>query len=69
MYDSQNIIQRIDNTLIMSSTAHPCAGWRNSASQSVDLNPILAVNIGASAPLILGVLSGQVLRIDHGSFD
>lgn len=39
------------------------------ASEGVDLNPILAVNIGASAPLILGVLSGQVLRIDHGSFD
>ncbi len=35
------------------------------ASEGVDLNPILAVNIGASAPLILGALSGQP-RIDHG---
>lgn len=39
------------------------------ASEGVDLNPILAVNIGASAPLILGALSGRVVRIDHGPFD
>ena len=39
------------------------------ASEGVDLNPILAVNIGASAPLILGALSGQVVRIDHEPVD
>lgn len=36
------------------------------ASEGVDLNPILAVNIGASAPLILGALSGHRL---HKPFD
>ena len=39
------------------------------ASEDVNLSPVLAVNIGASAPLILGTLAGQTPRIDHGLVD
>ena len=36
------------------------------ASDEVSLSPILALNIGASAPLILGTLAGQTPQFDPG---
>ena len=36
------------------------------ASEGVNLSPILALNIGASAPLILGTLVGQIPQFDPG---
>lgn len=36
------------------------------ASDEVSLSPILALNIGASAPLILGTLAGQIPQFDPG---
>ena len=36
------------------------------ASDNDSLNPILALNIGASAPLILGSLVGQIPQFDPG---
>lgn len=39
------------------------------ASDGVELNLILAFNIGASAPLILSSLTRQVPLIDHGKVD
>ena len=36
------------------------------ASEDVSLSPILALNIGASAPLILGTLAGQIPQFDPG---
>ena len=35
-------------------------------SDEVSLSPILALNIGASAPLILGTLAGRIPHIDPG---
>jgi len=42
--------------------------WLYSTSD-VSLNPILAVNIGASAPLIIGVFAGQTPTIPPGRVD
>ena len=36
------------------------------ASEDVSLSPVLALNIGASAPLILGTLAGQIPQFDPG---
>lgn len=38
-------------------------------SSGVQLNPILAVNVGASAPLVLSTLASQTPSFVRGSFD
>ena len=43
--------------------------WAYDSAGDVQLNPILAINIGASAPLILSRLSGQIPPIDPGTID
>ena len=43
--------------------------FRYQASEDVNPSPILAFNFGASAPLILGTLVGQVPWIDRGNVD
>ena len=39
------------------------------SSGDVQLSPILAFNIGVSAPLIISALAGQVPPIDRGAVD
>ena len=43
--------------------------YAHHASSEVQLNPILAVNVGASAPLILSALVGETPPIDLGKVD
>ena len=38
-------------------------------SGSVELSILLAANIGASAPMIVSAVVGQIPRIDHGNVD